>query len=44
MKRNIMLMLKQINLKISANGKTMVENKNITKVIKSKNYKTKQKW
>ena len=37
-------MSKQINLKISANGRTMVESKNITEVIKVNNQNAKRKW
>ena len=29
---------------MSANGRTMVESKNLTEVIKINNQKTKQKW
>ena len=37
-------MSKQISLnKISTYGRTMVESKNIPKIIKSNNYKSKQK-
>ena len=37
-------MPKRINLKISANGRKMVESKNITEVIKVNKQTTKQKW
>ena len=39
-----MLMPRKINLKISANGRIMVESKTITVAMKINNWKTKQKW